>query len=314
MKPLYTGKALQIEDILEMLKQQGLTIEDEKGAAHTLRNISYSRFKAYLVPLMAERSTHKFKPGATFNQAYAYYGFDRRFRELVFHELEKVEISIRTHIAYALNGSEGGYWFTNPNHFKNASSHKYLLKVLKREIERSDVDAIRSFRSKYSNEFPPSWISLEAASLGLLSTIYDEMKAGQIKERIAGYYGVDSTTFASWLRHIVYIRNLCAHHSRLWNHTLTVCARIPDNPKGLFPKVRKGMEKNVYYTLCIIKYLQNTVKPANTFATRLKSLIDNFPLIGQKELASMGFPEDWNRDRFWTDNLPYFKNFPANSI
>lgn len=299
MKPLYTGKALSIEGILEMLERQGLTIEDKAAATHILHNISYSRFKAYLVPLMADRSTHRFKPGASFGQAYAYYGFDRRFRELVFHELEKVEISIRTHIAYALNGSEDGYWFTNPDHFKNKSSHRYLLEGIKREVDRSDVDAIRSFRSKYSNPFPPSWLTLEATSMGILSTIYDEMKSGPVKDRIAAYYGVDADTFNSWLKHIVYIRNICAHHGRLWNHTLTVCAKIPKSPRNLFPKVKPAMTQNVYYTLCIIKYLQNTVKPTNTFAGRLKTLIDNFPLIGEKELASMGFPREWERDEFW---------------
>ncbi|MCQ2180540.1 MAG: Abi family protein [Bacteroidales bacterium] len=299
MKPLYTGNAFPIEDIIRMLRQQGLDIEDEEAAIHTLHNISYSRFKAYLVPLMADRSTHKFRPGATFGQAYAYYGFDRRLRELVFHELEKVEISIRTHIAYAVNGTENGYWFTNPDHFRNASSHRYLLKGIKREVERSDVDAIRSFRAKYSNEFPPSWLTLEATSMGTLSMIYDEMKDGPIKDRMASYYGVDARTFASWIRHIVYIRNICAHHGRLWNHTLTVRARIPEKPRNRFPKVKESMTANVYYTLCVIQYLQNTVKPANTFAARLKSLIDNFPLIGTKELASMGFPADWERDEFW---------------
>ena len=301
MKPLYTGKALSIESIIDMLKHQGLAFEDEAAAVHIFHNISYSRFKAYLVPLMEDRSTHRFKPGASFGQAYAYYGFDRRLRELVFHELEKVEISIRTHIAYAVNGSEDGYWFTNPDHFRNKSSHRYMLSGLKREVDRSDLDAIRSFKAKYSNEFPPCWITLEAVSMGMLSTIYDEMKPGQVKDRIAAYYGVDSNTFASWLRHIVYIRNLCAHHSRLWNHTLTVLAKIPKQPKNPFPKVKPGMEKNVFYTLCVIKYLQNTVKPTNTFAGRLKALIDGFPLIGGKELASMGFPKDWESDPFWQD-------------
>ena len=299
MKPLYTGHALPIEGIIEMLEQQGLTIEDKAAAIHTLQNISYSRFKAYLVPLMEERSTHKFRAGATFGQAYAYYGFDRRLRELVFHEMEKVEISIRTHLAYALNGSENGYWFTNPDHFRNKSSHKFLLSGIKREVERSDVDAIRSFRAKYSNEFPPSWLTLEATSMGTLCMIYEEMKPGPIKDRVAAYYGVDSHTFNSWLRHIVYIRNICAHHGRLWNHTLTVCAKIPENPRNPFPKVKPSMTSNVYYTLCVIQYLQNTVKPTNTFAKRLKALIDGFPLIGEKELASMGFPKEWERDEFW---------------
>lgn len=296
MKPVFKERALSIEEIIAMLERQGLAVEDHDRAVHILENVSYSRLKSYLVPLMADRSTHKFKPGATFEQAYAIYGFDRRLRELVFHEMEKIEISIRTHIAYASNGSEGGYWFTNPEHFRNKSSHGYMLRKIKSDVEHSDNDAIVSFRSKYSNEFPPCWLTLEATSMGTLGVIYDEMKEGELKSRIASYYGLDSATFNSWFKHMIYVRNYCAHHNRLWNKHLTSRARLPERTGKPFAYVSDKSVGTVYYTLCIIKYFQDTVKPENTFARRVRSLIDNFPVI---DASLMGFPTGWKSDPFW---------------
>lgn len=305
MKPVYRERALSIDEIIDMLERQGLTVEDRDRAHHVLENVSYSRLRSYLVPLMTNRYSHQFKPGTTFEMSYALYGFDRRLRELVFHEMEKIEISIRTHIAYASNGSEGGYWFTNPEHFRNKSSHGYLLRKIKSDVEHSDNDAIVEFRQKYSNEFPPCWLTLEATSMGTLSVIYEEMEAGEIKSRIASYYGLDVVTFNSWLKHMVYIRNYCAHHNRLWNKHLTHRAVLPaldrrgcvvGPGRKLFANVDEKSVGTVYLTLCIIKFLQNTVKPENTFARRVRSLIDNFPVI---DPSLMGFPAGWKEDPFW---------------
>lgn len=297
-KLIYSARALSNDQLIDLLESQGLNVEDHDRARHVLTNVSYSRLKSYLIPFMEDRRSHRFKFGATFEDVYALYGFDRRFRELIFHELEKVEISLRTHIAYATSGSENGYWYTNPAYFSDAVEHKSLLRHIKSELSRSDDDSIRHFYEKYSNEFPPCWMALEATSMGTLSMIYDQMAPGTPKQSIASYYGITDTVLISWLRHIVYIRNTCAHHSRLWNRTLAVQAMVPHTTSKPFANLDElvNPERNIYLTLCIIKYLQNTVKPANTFSQRLQSLLDHFPKVDRK---AMGFPDNWEDDPFW---------------
>lgn len=296
MKEVYKGKAYDIDEILAMLKNQGLIIEDRARAVHVLQNVSYTRLKNYLTALMEDRATHRFKPGSTFEDAYTLYGFDRRLRELIFHEMEKVEISIRTHIAYALNGSENGYWFLNPAHFKSERQHEHILRKLKSELDRSDNEAIINFKKKYSNEFPPSWVTLEATSMGMLSTIYHELGNREVRIRIANYYGLSPDTFDSWLWHLVDIRNDCAHHNRVWNNRPTTPAAIPEWTRNPFPEMQEEDRNHIYLTFCILKYLQDTIKPNNTFAMRLKMLINNFKLINP---VRMGFPADWEEQDFW---------------
>ena len=114
-KTEFHGSALSFEDQIRLLRSQGLTIKDEKKALRVLQNVSYSRLKSYLVPLMEDRVSHRFRPGASMDDAYALYGFDRRLRELIFHEMEKIEISIRARMGYVSSGSDSGYWYMNPD-------------------------------------------------------------------------------------------------------------------------------------------------------------------------------------------------------
>lgn len=310
MKPLYNSEAYDLDGILQMLRTQGLEIEDEARAQRVLSNVSYTRLKNYLTTLMEDRKSHKFMKGASFEKAYALYGFDRRLRELIFHEMEKIEISIRTQVAYACNAAEKGYWFLNSEHFKNEKAHQNILKHLTMELQRSDNEAIRNFYDKYSNEFPPSWVTLEAASMGTLVMIYECLSDESIKSRIAGHYGMSPLLFLSWIRHLVALRNDCAHHNRVWNKAPRVKAMLPEGCSNgscvygktgfslmrPFPEMKEDSRHSLYLSFCIIKYFVDVIKPENSFSARLRMLIGNFPVI---DARIMGFPKDWDSKPYW---------------
>lgn len=296
MKPEFKGFYLSLDELIAMLRSQGLTINDESRAKRIFTDVSYARLKSYLIPLMENRSEHRFKPGATLDEAYALYGFDRRLRELIFHEMEKFEISLRTHIANATSGAEKGYWFINQEYFKSPGSHSKLLRKMLGEIDRSDNDAIVRFRQKYSNKFPPCWLALEATSMGTLSIIYEDMRPSPIKKRISDYYGISEQTLTEWIKHLVYVRNYCAHHNRLWDKTLSVPGPRPEGGfRGVFPRVPD--ERSIYATCCILKFLVNVIKPDNNFALKLRNLIESFSAVNTEQ--AMGFPSDWKREAFW---------------
>ncbi len=297
LKYEFRGEALSFEDQIKLLKSQGLIISDEKKALRILQNVSYSRLKPYLVPLMEEREPRRrFKEGAGIDRAYEFYGLDRRLRELIFHEMEKIEISIRARLAYAAYADDSGYWYLQAKYFKNAYCHRNIIKHLTGEVKRSDNDSIKRFYRKYSNELPPCWLAFEATSFGTLVSLYEALKPGSIRTGISSDFGVPDAVFTSWLDHLVYVRNICAHHNRLWNKNLAVTAEIPRNHRDIFPDIPAESSCKVYLTLCIIKYLQNTVKPTNSFAGRLKTLIGRFDDV---DISLMGFPADWDKDSFW---------------
>lgn len=292
--PSYNQPQISVTEQIKLLKSEGLAFSDESRAQHILENISLFRIKSYLMPL---RQPHlrQFKDGARFDDAYSLYKFDSALRKMICSELEKIEVSIRTQLSLIMGDDAGIYWFENPANFRNATRHAALLNNLHTELQRSDDDAIVDFQQKYSNLFPPSWMTFEISSFGTLSKMYRWLKAGHARRKVAQSYGLTDTVMESWLHSIVYVRNICAHHSRLWNRRLSINALIPRNTRLPFINTPHDT-KRVYYILSIILYFLQSVNPRNTFVVRFKSLLAEYPSV---DITAMGFPDNWENETLW---------------
>ena len=143
------------------------------------------------------------------------------------------------------------------------------------KLGRSDEEFIKAFKSKYTNHFPPSWIMLEI-------TTFD--------------FGVADTVMVSWLHAMTYIRNVCAHHSRLWNRTLGISPIMPRRTANPFVSLPAKGTRHVYFILAIIQYWLNIVNPSNTFKTKIMALLSKYPAI---DISAMGFPSNWEKEAFW---------------
>ncbi|MDE6513248.1 MAG: Abi family protein [Muribaculaceae bacterium] len=292
--PEYNEPQISVAEQIQCLESDGLCIPDENRAQHLLENISLFRLKSYLLPLRLPGS-QKFKPGACFDDAYALYKFDSELRKIICSELEKIEISIRTQLSLIMGDEAGIYWFQNVDNFRDTARHGTLLTNLLSELNRSDDEAILQFKAHYSNTFPPSWMTFEVSSFGTLSMMYRWLRAGRARRRVARFYGLSDTVMESWLHAIVYVRNICAHHSRLWNRRLSINALIPRGTGLPFISI-PGDTKRVYYILSIILYFLQSVNPQNTFAMRFKALLAEYSNV---DVTAMGFPLNWEQESLW---------------
>lgn len=281
---------------IAILKSRGLCFNDEARAKQLLQNISYYRMSGYWYPLLSDKQNHIFKAGTTFEQAYSIYKFDAKLRTLILSEISKIEVAVRTQIAHIMSHAHGGQWFTDSSLFKNPAKHAKTLSKIDEEYSRSDEDFVTAFKAKYSDHFPPSWITLEITSLGTLSLLYSNLKDGQCKRDIANYFGVADTVMVSWLHAITYIRNICAHHSRLWNKILGIRPTVPRRTHNPFVQIPASTNRKVYFILCMITYLLDIINPSNTLRDRLRDLFIEYPNI---DLAAMGFPSNWQNEPLW---------------
>lgn len=295
-KQTYPKQLISIRDQIALLKQRGLVFINESKATHLLQNISYYRLSGYWYPLLANKQNHQFKSGSTFEAAYNIYKFDSELRKLIITELEKIEIAVRTQTTNILSPQWGGYWFTETSHFNDPTRHTKILAKIEEEYQRSDEEFVTAFKTKYSNPLPPSWITLEITSFGTLSILYNNLLPGQAKRNIAGYFGLPDTVFASWLHSIVYIRNICAHHCRLWNRTLSIRPLMPRSPRKPFITLPANGTQQVYIILSMIIYLLNIINPNHSFVRRFKDLLNKYPLI---DIRAMGFPANWENENLW---------------
>ncbi len=295
-KAPYTKVPLTYAAQLQQLKDRGLIIDDEPKALHLLENISYYRLSGYWYPLLSDTKSHLFKAGATFDEAFKLYCFDKELRKLVLSELEKIEVAVRAKMIYVLSHAHGPFWYQDASLFNDPLTHASSLVKIGGDFKRSDEEFIVEFKKKYTSPLPPSWMIMEITSFGSLSVLYKHLKPGKEKREIANYFGLSDSVFESWLHSIVYIRNVCAHHSRLWNRDLRIQPTFPRKPSNAWLSGSWGRGNRVYAILCIIQYLLQTVNPNTSFKNKINVLLGAYPNV---DITAMGFAKLWQKEVLW---------------
>ena len=303
----YSKPALTFVDQLQQLKQRGLIVANDDRAIHLLENISYYRLSGYWYPfLKSPKSLHQFKPNATFDLAFRLYCFDRELRKLVSAELEKIEIAVRAKMIYILSHAHGAFWFTDINLFIDQSKFINTNNKLSQEHARSKEEFILAFKRVYNNPLPPSWMILEISSFGTLSNLFQNLKTSREKREIAQYFGLDEVTFESWLHALTYVRNVCAHHSRLWNKVMRILPRLPISPTNTWlsnttlintrTNTISSINNRTYCTLSMIIYFSQIVNSKNRFKQKLFKLLKKYPNVDPR---AMGFTDNWKNEDLW---------------
>ncbi len=196
---------------------------------------------------------------------------------------------------YQYSEAYGSYWFDDASLFRNRYLRDRAASKMTDAYNRSDEAFILAFKNKYSNPLPPAWMLLEVVSFGTLSVTYKHLRRNKIKRDIAGSFGLNKEVFTSWLHSIVYLRNICAHHSRLWNRDMRITPAKPGSPHRTFLPSHVRQDKVFYFLSAILSLLED-VNPKNTFKERLGSFMEEYPVIDK---AAMGFPEDYKNFRLW---------------
>ena len=115
-----------------------MVIKDEARAKQILQNISYYRLSGYWYPLLADKQRHLFKSGSTFERAYNLYKFDSELRKMILSEIEKIEVAVRTQLAYVMSQNYGGWWFQDTALFSNPARLAKTISNMDEELGRSD--------------------------------------------------------------------------------------------------------------------------------------------------------------------------------
>ena len=298
MKTPYAKHFTSPHDLVLLLKNRGLEIKNEEKATAYIANIGYYRLSSYFYPLLQlPKSEHIYKANASFDLVMNMYRFDRKLRMLLFNEIEKIEVAIRSAILNVITEELNDvFWMTNPENFHNQATFTKTINLIQSENAKTKEEFIAHFQSKYSDTFPPVWMIAEVIPFGTLGGIFNNLKSAKLKKKVSARFGLSAPVFSSWIIALVNLRNLCCHHSRTWNREIAVVPVEPNSP--IFPWINstKTNSKRIYYRICIIKHLLFTVSPNNRFTQKLKSLLSEYPTI---DVRAMGFPADWESEPLW---------------
>lgn len=295
----YTKQYSSPAELLTILKSRGLDFSETMNAEQILRSIGYYRLSGYLYPFLEiPKTNHIYKRGSTLNGALSLYEFDREFRLLVFNQIERIEIAVRSAITNILCAETNDvFWISSPSYFANTEKFNRTKALIDKELQTSREDFISHFKRTYDEPYPPSWMLAEIIPLGTLTRVYENIASNQLRKKIAKYFGLSVPVFVSWMTIITLTRNSCCHHARLWNRSLSLRALTMTRPMRpwLTGEVQQG---RVFFTLCILKHFMDIIRPGNDFKTQLLALLEKYPMI---DISAMGFPENWKSQPVWAD-------------
>lgn len=275
---------MTIDEQVENLKSIGLIVDDEEHAKQILNDISYFRLiKAYSLNLKQKNGNYNEK--TTFKQIVDLYLFNANFRQIIFPEIEKVEINVRCRIANYFAEQYGVLGYLEAENFTEAEYHREFLEDIEEEIRRnSKAPFVRNFRENYKGGNLPIYALVEVFSFGTLSKFYKNMH-NKDKKAIAQTFGLGYTYIESWLESISYVRNICAHYGRLYN------AKLSKTPMLYKEYTQAGIGNNrIYGVLLCMKYLLKKDIHWNMFVDKIEMLFDKY---GSVQISTMGFPENW---------------------
>ncbi len=294
----YGKPPLTFSDQAKLLISRGM-VGNETDIARHLSSVNYYRLSGYWYHRLD--GNNAFKPGTTFQGAWDRYVFDRKLKLLVMDAVERIEIAIRTWVSYHHAHEHDAFAYAiDPNALPGLSPQRRdeLLKRIGDEVDRSQRETfIEHFKVKYGDEhkFPPLWIATEVMSFGSVIQLY-QGSSNAVKKPVASQLDLSHSVLRTWLWSLNEVRNVCAHHSRLWNRAVGNKPVVPTkshHPAWHDPPVDSS---RVYGILCVCSHSLSRISPGSTWPRRVRHLLEAYPGIPKK---NMGFPEGWHTSELW---------------
>ena len=282
--------SMSIVEQVENLKSLGLIINDEDYAKKILNDISYFRLiKAYSLGFKPKNG--KYNEGVTFEQIVELYLFNANFRQIMFAEIEKIEVNVRCRIANYFADTYSVLGYKESANFVDEEYYNTFLEDIEEELGRnSKAPFVRNFKENYEGGDLPIYALVEVFSFGTLSKFYKNMKNAD-KKAVAQSFGIGYTYLESWLESISYVRNICAHYGRLYN------AKLSKTPILYKEYSQAGIGNNRIFgvLLCMKHILKNDVH-WNQYVDQIELLINKYEKV---DVETMGFPKNWKELLQW---------------
>lgn len=284
----YTKTWISIDDQVKLLTEgKGLCCKNVDELKRALETIGYYRLSAYWFPYKTASCDGRtvFREGTTFDRVMRAYEFDRRLRILMFEAVARIEVFLRSRLAYFAAEENGAFGY--PESAKSKLAKEY-------SIAKKSEQYIKHFASTYGDEhnLPPYWMMVECATMGTLELLFSKVSP-TTRTAVASELGVKVPVFRNWLSVLRVTRNACCHHSRVWNREWGVCPKIPNawSWSGV-------ANSRTFAALSVIYHLLEKIgDSAGPWRAELERLFEDFQDI---DLRKIGVPSGWRSMIPWS--------------
>jgi abortive infection bacteriophage resistance protein len=260
--------------------KRGLIINNPAEAEKLFSRLNYYRLSAYALPFQKEKDI--FNKATSWEDIVDLYEFDRELRIKILDCLEIIEVAFRTSICHKLAYIYGPFGYADAKNFHPKFDHNSWISVLTDEVNRSKETFVTHFQDKYKNTLHfPIWMTAEVMSFGTVSKLYKGLNFSD-KKNIAKEYDIPAPVYESWLHFFTYIRNLCAHHARVWNRELAIRPKYPSD-KIEFQRIRN---ERIVCFFVVTDYIFRVLKVERNIYKEFEIILKGHNNIN---LKSMGF-------------------------
>lgn len=326
--PEYSKPWLTLDEQVDKLESRGVSVVSRAEDRNLLAKIGYYRLSGYLYPFRLSetyiddgrqkvRVLADYRAGTTVAYAAELIDFDRCLRMLVLEGVERIEVSLRMQVAYTL-GERSAFAHQDPKSYTSSFTAEHLdeetgeqrpsklSRMLARIQDRqngSDEAFVAHFRDRYDGRLP-IWALTEILEFGQVGQLFGGLQ-NDLASRIAAAYAVPTKKmFGSWISSLNYVRNVSAHHARLFNRMLVIAPSRPtfeQVPLLGHLRTEDGSKATfgTYNALAIMAYLISVIDPSCDWNRRLAAQLHDFPQ-GALSLADMGVPLGWETQALWT--------------
>lgn len=299
----YPKQALSFSEQAARLLARGL-VADRATLISRLEAVNYYRLSAYWYTFRIPNDPDdRLIPGTTLDAVWERYVFDRQLRLLVMDAIERVEVAVRTQVVNQHSLKYGPFGYLNRDTLPTirVEDHRKFLDKIRIEAENSREDFVKHYFNKYTLEHDlPLCMACELLTFGGTLTLFRNVEK-EIKRGVAVEFGVADAVLESWLITLNFIRNVCAHHARLWNRGMSnkepAIPRQHKHPQWHIPVAIQS--DRVFGVLTVLQYLLKQVAPQSHWCDRLTDLFARHPDV---PLRFMGFPDNWMECPIWKDN------------
>ena len=293
------------EELVALLQSRGL-VADSAKLLRILETVGYYRFTGYLYPFKSPNS-NTFRPNTTLETAWNIYMFDRHLRLTAMDALARIEIAVRAITTRChTDFINDPFAYVNPANMPKLTQAKHgglLARIADSTHKASNDPKIRHLATEYGiMDYPPIWTMMEIVPLGTVTFYFHGLPDG-VQKAIADMFHVRPNVFGQWLMALKNVRNICAHHSRLWNFHIVApfTKRIGRDPH-LAPFVEcLERQPSFNYTttftaLSLCAYCMGIIRPESKWKDRCRALLKTAtPFV----LRGMGAPNDWKTLAMW---------------
>lgn len=303
-------------DQITILKGRGMIVADDAQAVADLERIGYYCLSGYWYPFRQLKAApvglsfreDNFVPNSRFEDAVALYLFDKELRLLAMDALERIERAVRVDIAHLL-GERECFAQHDPAQFHGNFSKQVLTYGPNRGSTEYQVwfqhysNLVRRNRKQPfvahnlgKHRRLPIWVAIEILDFGSMSRLFEGLKFAD-RDTIAAKYGTTGLELQKWLRSLNFVRNVAAHHSRMWNMNVLELSPVPQYDANW----RSLSNARPFMYFCIMQKLLQCISPASNWGGRFKALMAGFPhpANGAVSPSDFGAKQGWEGWPLW---------------